>query len=252
MKRRPDVDKRVRRDTAYFRITWSPLLPVSRWEINGAVPSLPGVWELYYLEHSRIPRFVKMGRAWYGGLRNEIRAESDPDLPQNAAIREVLETGDCYYRYTICEHADDLNDLYSVLVTHRRPRHAADGDRAAGSELAAGRPAAAPRTAQGARREGQTPRTHRAGEPLARRRVATGCPSGRYREVRIQEPDEMEIRRKRTPREERTPPPMTGNRVPNLFDVWRELERLQGENAGSNDAAAAESASPPADDPSSP
>ena len=177
----PRVVKIVRRDRAYFRIIWSPLLPVSRWEINAAVPSVSGIWELYHLVHSRVPRIIKLGRAWYGGLRNEIRAESDPTLPQNTSIRSVLEGGDCYYRYTICETAGDLTDLYSVLITHRRVTQ---------SDV---------------------------------------LPTGRYREVRIQEPDVMEIRRVRRPHEERAESTEMGKRVPNMFDVVEELRRLEAE-----------------------
>ncbi|MCG8478407.1 MAG: hypothetical protein MI724_04865 [Spirochaetales bacterium] len=177
----PRVVKIVRRDRAYFRIVWSPLLPVSRWEINAAVPSVSGIWELYHLVNARVPRIIKLGRAWYGGLRNEIRAESDPTLPQNSSIKSVLEEGDCYYRYTICETSGDLTDLYSVLVTHRRVT-----------------------------------------QPHV-------LPTGRYREVRIQEPDVMEIRRVRRPHEASTGSTHMGNRVPNMFDVVEELRRLEAE-----------------------
>ncbi|MEX2445161.1 MAG: hypothetical protein WD492_16275 [Alkalispirochaeta sp.] len=180
-RRSPVVVKRVHREIAYFNIIWSPLLPVSRWDINGAVPSMAGIWELYYLENARVPRILKMGRAWYGGLRNEIRTESDPDLPQNAAHRRVLESGDCYYRYTLCEQGQDLTDVYSVLLSHRNV--------------------------------GQPPVTA----------------SGRYSDVRIQEPDEMEIHRTRRPHEERTPPPMMGSRVPNMFDVAAEWKKYDAE-----------------------
>jgi hypothetical protein len=184
------VVKRVRRDIAYFRINWSPLLPVSRWDINGAVPSVAGIWELYYLEDARRPRILKLGRAWYGGLRNEIRTESDPDLPQNAAHRELLTTGDCYYRFTICEVSADLTDVYSVLITHRK-----------------------------------VPQS-----PVE--------PTRRYAEVRIKEPDEMEIYRARKPHEERVAPPMMGSRVPNMFDVMEEMKRIEAERRDHDDDSA--------------
>ncbi len=197
-RRSPVVVKRVRREIAYFNIIWSPLLPVSRWDINGAVPSMAGIWELYYLENARVPRIMKMGRAWYGGLRSEIRTESDPDLPQNARHRAALESGDCYYRYTICESGQDLTDVYSVLLSHRNV--------------------------------GQPPVTA----------------SGRYSDVRIQEPDEMEIHRNRRPHEERTPPPMMGSRVPNMFDVAEEWKKYDAEQAATAEqAAAAEQRSEP-------
>ena len=182
----PRVTKYIRGARAYFRVEWSPLLPVSRWEINAAVPSVSGIWELYHLVNARVPRILKLGRAWYGGLRNEIRAESDPTLPQNTKVRDVLEGGDCYYRYTICENSGDLTDLYSVLVTHRRVE-----------------------------------------QPQI-------LPTGRYREVRIQEPDIMEIRRARRPLETKRTSTEMGKRVPNMFDVLEEMRRLNGDerNAG--------------------
>jgi hypothetical protein len=188
-RRTPEIVKIVRRDIAYFRITWSPLLPVSRWEINGAVPSMSGIWELYHLENARVPRILKMGRAWYGGLRNEIRTESDPDLPQNVAFRELLATGDCYYRYTLCAESGDLTDTYALL------------------------------------------RSHRALPPAPEVQL-----TGRYREVRFQEPDEMEIRRARRPGEDAVPPPMVGTSVPNMFDVMEELERYRSAHPGEDPA----------------
>jgi hypothetical protein len=173
----PEVTKRVRGEKAYYRIEWSPLLPVNRWEINGSVPSVAGIWELYYLENARIPRILKVGKAWYGGLRNEIRAESDPTLPQNIQLREVLESGECYYRYTVCEQSKDLTDVYSVLITHRNVKQ---------------------------------PGTQ---------------PSGRYREVRIKEPENMQIKRARRPHQEKRVNTHMGTKVPNMFDVMREMEK---------------------------
>jgi hypothetical protein len=109
----------VRRETAYYAITWSPLEPVSRRRINAAVPSMPGIWELYYLKHARIPQILKLGAAWRGGVRHRLRFEADAEQIANRDIRDLLETGDCYYRYTICEIRDDLIDVYSVLQSLR-------------------------------------------------------------------------------------------------------------------------------------
>lgn len=170
------VRKRERNDTVYFSITWSSLLPVSRFDIIGSVPSMAGIWEIYWLQDSRVPRILRIGRAWHGGLRHSLREHTDPSLPMGAPLREYLESGDCYYRYVVVESHADLNDIYSVLITHRRVD--------------------------------QTP-------------VPT---TGRYREVRIREPDEMVIERRRTPTEEAPPPELYGNEVPNLFDVARLLE----------------------------
>jgi hypothetical protein len=111
--------KQVHREIAYYDLDWSPLLPVDRQGINGSVPGLPGIWELYWLEKSRFPRLLKIGRAWYGGLRNEIRVEADAAELRNRDIAGYLTGGDCYYRYCICENAADLNEIYWVLCSLR-------------------------------------------------------------------------------------------------------------------------------------
>ena len=152
---------------------------MQRWEINASVPSVAGIYEIYYLESARFPRILKVRKAWYGGLRNEIRAESDPTLPQNAQFRDVLASGECYYRYTVCERSKDLTDVYSVLVTHRN--------------------------------------VAQPGSPT----------SGRYAEVRIKEPEKMEIRRARRPHQPNRQDTHMGNKVPNMFDVVREMEKQE-------------------------
>ena len=113
------VSKDIHQNIAYYTITWSALFPNSRESIAGAVPSLPGIWELYWLEKSISPRILKMGRAWYGGLRSELRVEADGGERRNRHIREYLNSGDCYYRYTICEVASDLEEIYDVLTSIR-------------------------------------------------------------------------------------------------------------------------------------
>ena len=117
---KPSVSKQIDRDIAYYRVIWSALFPSSRERIRNTVPSLPGLWELYWLEKSINPRMLKMGSAWYGGLRNELRVEADEGEYRNRGIREYLNSGDCYYRYTICEIGADLEELYEVIASIRR------------------------------------------------------------------------------------------------------------------------------------
>lgn len=177
LERPPHIKKHIHRQRAFYTIEWSPLKPVDRHAINSAVPSLPGIWELYWLENSRIPRLLKMGRAWYGGLRNELRIEADATELRNREIAEQLAGGDSYYRFTVCESAPDLEEVYDVLTTLR-----------------------------------EVP--------------SPASPPQRYKEVRIQEPDEMVIHRNRTPAAAPKPPTPFGNTVPNMFDVMAELREI--------------------------
>jgi hypothetical protein len=115
----PTIYRQVRRDRAYFTITWSVMEGVDRHRINAAVPAMSGIWELYHLENSRVPRMLKMGAAWLGGLRHTLRLEADPGYAGNRDIRDLLESGDCYYRYTLCDNRADLTDVYVVLASLR-------------------------------------------------------------------------------------------------------------------------------------
>lgn len=176
----PQVSKLIHRERAFYTIEWAALEPVSRHSINAGVPSLPGVWEIYWLENARIPHLLKMGRAWYGGLRNVLRIEADGSALQNRDMQKELEGGDAYYRYTVCTIAPDLEEVYDVLTTIR-------------------------------------------GVP------SPPAPAKRYREVRIQEPDEMIIHRNRTPKQKPKPPVPFGSRVPNMFDAMRVMEEMEDE-----------------------
>ncbi len=117
--RGPTIYRQVRRDRAYYTITWSTMEGVDRHRINASVPAMSGIWELYYLEKSRVPRLLKMGAAWLGGLRHTLRLEADPGYAGNREIRDLLESGDCYYRYTLCDNRADLSDVYVVLASLR-------------------------------------------------------------------------------------------------------------------------------------
>ena len=116
---KPAISKQIHRNIAYYRVGWSPLYPSIKESINNTVPSLPGLWELYWLEKSFTPRILKMGRAWYGGLRSELRVEADGEEHRNRNIKEYLTSGDCYYRYVVCEIAADLEELYDLIASIR-------------------------------------------------------------------------------------------------------------------------------------
>ena len=177
----PSITKQVRRNRAYYTIDWSVLQTVARNRINAGVPALPGLWEIYWLQHSRIPRLLKIGTAWRGGLRSTLRTEADPERPANREIGEYLASGDCYFHFTVCEDRDDLVDVYWVLASLRNAPVRVDGD------------------------------------------------SGRYRDVRIKEPEELRINRVRTPEQKPVPTEPFGDRVPNMFDVMRAIAEIESE-----------------------
>lgn len=107
----PCVIKKVDQDSVYFIIHWSRLVKADKYEIIRTVPSMPGIFELYYLDEKKKLNLFFLARAYYGGLRNTIRKRTDPELEDDAARRKVLNTYDCYYRYTILQSHMDMSDI---------------------------------------------------------------------------------------------------------------------------------------------
>lgn len=107
----PHVDKRTRNGSAYFTVWWSPVLPLRKDVIQGSVPSLPGIFEVYRDEGGRTPQLVGRSRAYYGGLRNTFRGlvDSISPYPLNG---EPLDLESAHFvRYTILQSSDDMDDI---------------------------------------------------------------------------------------------------------------------------------------------
>jgi hypothetical protein len=109
---KPLVQKLVDRDEdVYYTIIWSRLKKAEKYGIISAVPSQAGIFELYSMDKKGKLNLFYFGKSWYGGLRNELRARSDPELEKDAKRREVLDKFDCYFRYSLLESSDDMSDI---------------------------------------------------------------------------------------------------------------------------------------------
>ena len=75
------------------------------------MPSVSGLFELYFQDrHKRLNLFF-VSKAWYGGLRNWIRKATDAELESNLERKKVLQNHQCWYRYTIIHSSADLSDI---------------------------------------------------------------------------------------------------------------------------------------------
>lgn len=111
VERSPIVTKLVQDQAAYYLIHWSRLAPSDRYRIIATVPSLAGIFELYYQdEASRIHRFM-ISKAWYGGLRAAIRRCLDAELEVDPVRRRILSERECLYRYSLLESRADMDDI---------------------------------------------------------------------------------------------------------------------------------------------
>ena len=115
------LDKTVRDDRAYYTIIWSPLRKADRYDIQKTVPAMAGLYELYYRDDGNSCHLFHYGRAWLGGLRAVIREFTDPDLMKDRPdIRDILKARPCYYRFTVCESREDMEDILYYFAGFRR------------------------------------------------------------------------------------------------------------------------------------
>lgn len=85
-------------DVHYF-VSWSPLAVADRWDINAKVPSVAGVYEIYWMDDHKHLRMFIVGRTHYGGLRSELRRLIDPELTADKKTKKILEDEEIWYRY---------------------------------------------------------------------------------------------------------------------------------------------------------
>ncbi|MCL2472599.1 MAG: hypothetical protein FWF26_02875 [Treponema sp.] len=98
-------------DSVYYSIQWSPLELAERWTINAKVPSVAGIYEIYWMDEYNHLRMMAVGDTHYGGLRSEIRRLTDPELTLDAKTRETLENKEIWFRYAPSNSADVMSDV---------------------------------------------------------------------------------------------------------------------------------------------
>ncbi|MDR2768364.1 MAG: hypothetical protein LBB82_08590 [Treponema sp.] len=96
---------------AHYTIKWSPLSKADRWTINAKVPSVAGIYEVYWMDDHEHLRMLSVGQTHYGGLRSELRRLTDPELNGDAVARKTLEDEEIWFRYAPCNSAKMMADV---------------------------------------------------------------------------------------------------------------------------------------------
>ena len=112
----PVIKKKVIPPDAQFTVQWSPILPGDRFTIRQKVPSMSGIYQLFYEDKYKKLVLIDMDIAWYGGLRANLRDFSDPDKERDPHIKQILESKKLFCRYTLSESFRDLTDVLSLLA----------------------------------------------------------------------------------------------------------------------------------------
>lgn len=108
---KPVISREAEGDCVYFTVRWSRLTLADKYRIVTGVPSVAGIYELYSMDEKKKLNLFHVASVWFGGLRNELRARTDPELEQDPVRRRILEERDCYYRYSLIENSDDMADI---------------------------------------------------------------------------------------------------------------------------------------------
>jgi len=96
----------------YYYVNWSPLAKADRYEINAKVPSVGGVFELYWMDEKKRLRLFNVGQTIFGGLRSEIRRLTDPELCMNdEKTKTILEDKEIWYRYSAVDSSNIMADV---------------------------------------------------------------------------------------------------------------------------------------------
>jgi hypothetical protein len=96
----------------YYYVNWSPLAKADRYEIISKVPSVGGIFEIYWMDESKRLRMFVVGQTNYGGLRSEIRRITDPELcTSDEKARKILEEKEIWYRYAPTNSANIMADV---------------------------------------------------------------------------------------------------------------------------------------------
>jgi len=109
--REPGIKVQTKNENAYYFIEWSPLRLAERWDISTRVPSIAGIYEIYWMDDHNHLRLLSIGCTYYGGLRSELRRLTDPELTQDLAAKKILEDKEIWYRYAPTNSKNVMADV---------------------------------------------------------------------------------------------------------------------------------------------
>jgi len=96
----------------HYFVKWSALAKADKWEIHSKVPSVAGVFEIYWMDENKRLRMFHVGQTSYGGLRSEIRRMTDPELCyNNEKMKKILEEREIWYRYAPTDSSKIMADV---------------------------------------------------------------------------------------------------------------------------------------------
>lgn len=99
----------------YYTIYWSRLRPVDKHEIHAVVPSVAGVYELYFKDDKGKLVLFRLAKTWYSGVRHALRESTDVEIVTEEDQLAILENRSCFYRYCEMRTDPDMSDVVYFL-----------------------------------------------------------------------------------------------------------------------------------------
>jgi len=118
-----DIRKSVKDGDAFYTVRWSPIAKADKYAINGSVPAMGGIAELYYRDAGGKLNLYMLARSYYGGLRATLRVATDPETELDERRRAVLlaNEDEIYYRWSLVESQDDMSDVMFFFMSTYSP-----------------------------------------------------------------------------------------------------------------------------------
>jgi len=107
--------KQIDEPDVYYSVYWSRLSPVDRHEIHATVPSVAGVYELYYKDEKGKLVLFRLAMSWFSGVRVALREETDVEIVKDEIQKRILDERPCFYRYCEMRTEPDMLDVLYFL-----------------------------------------------------------------------------------------------------------------------------------------
>lgn len=111
----PRITALAEGENGLFCLYWSHLMEADKYSVSQKIPSVSGIYELYYEDDEKKLNLLTVAPAWLGGLRSQIREDIESDDRKPDTLREILESKKLYCRYACCSIKDDIQDTLWYL-----------------------------------------------------------------------------------------------------------------------------------------
>ena len=118
----PKITSITEGENGLFCLYWSHLMEADKYSVSQKIPSVSGIYELYYEDEEKKLNLLTVAPAWLGGLRSQIREDIDSNDRKSDDLRQILENNKLYEQYNqsnneyllLKEDYNALNEQYRL------------------------------------------------------------------------------------------------------------------------------------------